>query len=415
MLQIILGQYLNDKVVYLILSSKSYSNVSVKINGSTYEKINIKAYKVNKYYLSDIKIGSRYVIDFKKGDKILDSIQINLKSNPFDNVLVVNCDSCYGYETGTWNLIENNQTRIIFHLGDQLYNDHMFHNSYNMYKLDITKEEEKIIYRRCYYHYLQHFSRNNKSNVLKNNFNLMIPDDHEIVDNSIEIMFNMYNFEIIKKLLEELCEEIELGLKQNSADILFIPDDKNSTVYILNYLDKFDESIYLKYNYLDWVKKYNNIIFLNRKCISSVKNSKLNQIVFKTEEYELYDIDYLLKIKLKPGYSNKEIYVLCGDYHMKNTLEYTYKGKKLLTIKNVGAINTVIDIFKVDFILKTALPEIKLKESTIKQNGFIDISYKTVKKNNKIEVKDIINKKNILYHLANSIVSAKEFLTMKYL
>lgn len=410
MIQIILGQYLKNQVVCLILSNKKYSGVEVFSNGQLIKTINIKKYCVNRFMLTDIYLNNSYKIDFVHGNEIIDTCQINLKSNPFDDVLIVNCDSCYGYETGTWDLIQGDSTKYVFHLGDQLYNDHLFFKSCLTYTLNMTKSEIKLVHKKCYSHYLHHFTRNNKTNILKNNFNLMIPDDHEIVDNSIKEFGNQNNFKIIHKILEKLSEKIELGLRQTGSDILFIPDNKHSTVYIVNYLNDFTKELYDKYNYIKWMKDYDNIIFLTRKCVGSVHNPWLNQMIFSTDEYELVDIDFLLNFKLKSKNSNKKIYVLCGDYHMKNTIDYKKGNKDLLQIKNVGAINTVIDTINVNFIPNTKIEGIEIESNTIRQNGFVTISYD----GDTIIVKDIINKKNMLFHLANTIVSAKEFVFMKH-
>ncbi len=410
MIQIILGQYLENQVVCLILSNKKYSGVKVLSNGQLVQTIDIKKYHVNRFILTNIFAGNSYKIDFLHGKEILDSCQINLKSDPFDDVLIVNCDSCYGYETGTWDLIQGDSTRFVFHLGDQLYNDHLFFQSCLSHISDMTKSEIKAVHKKCYSHYLQHFTRNNKTNILKNNFNLMMPDDHEIVDNSIIEFGNPNNFKIIHKILEKLATKIELGLRQTESDILFVEDKKHSTVYVVNYSNNFTEESFKKHNYMIWMKNYCNIIFLARKCVGSVQNPLLNQIVFSADKYELVDIDFLLNFKLKSKNSKKKIYVLCGDYHMKNTIEYKKNNKELLQIKNVGAINTVIDPVGVNFIPNTKIEGIEIESSTIRQNGFVTINYR----GDTIIVRDIINKKNMLFHLANTILSAKEFIFMKH-
>jgi hypothetical protein len=407
MIQIILGQYIENKVLYMILSDKDYLNTKIFINNEENNQINIKAYKVNKFYFDNIKIGNDYKIEFIRKNKLIDSIEIKLKSNPLDNVLVVNCDSCYGYESGTWDLIENKNTRYIFHLGDQIYNDHIFYDLYKDYEKKLI--DEKQVYKYCYLHYLYHFSRNNKKNVLKNNFNLMIPDDHEILDNSVKKLANIVCFKKVYNIFKSLSKSIELGLRHKKCNLLFLEDSSNSTVYILNYTEKFDEEFYIKNNYLQYVKRNKNIIFLNRKCIGSVKNSMLNQVIFKNPPIENYNIDYMLKLGIK--YPKKNIYVLCGDYHMKNSLKYFKNQRQILEIKNVGAINTVVDIFSVNFILESKISDITLQSDTTMQNGFVSINYE----NKKIRIEDIINKKNILYHLGNSVTSAKEFILMKYL
>ena len=54
--------------------------------------------------------------------------------------------------------------------------------------------------------------------------------------------------------------------------------------------------------------------------------------------------------------------------------------------------------------------EIQIKNKTIKENGFITINYDK----DSIIIKDIINKKSRLFHLTNTILTAKKFILMKF-
>ena len=187
-IQVILGEYLDSKVKLIILSNKNYSNVNLYNNGKVIKNITIKAYHINNYELEDIHMDNYYLFELEYLDKIFDTFVINLKLNPFDNVLIINCDSGYGLETGTWDLIDNTSNKYVFHLGDQIYNDKIFQKYFNILKIkkikDITIKDKQLIWKGTYDYFLEQFTRNNKTNVLKNNFNIMIPDDHEVIDNS---------------------------------------------------------------------------------------------------------------------------------------------------------------------------------------------------------------------------------------
>jgi hypothetical protein len=414
-IQVILGEYLDSKVKLIILSNKNYSNVNLYKNGKIIKNITIKEYRINNFELEDINIGNYYFFELEYLDKILDTFVINLKSNPFENVLIINCDSGYGFETGTWDLIDNTSTKYAFHLGDQIYNDKIFQKNFNILKNkkieDITKKDKQVIWKECYNYFLEQFTRNNKTNVLKNNFNIMMPDDHEVVDNSFidripkeQIVY--YN--LIYSIIKNLSNSIELELKFNRIDISYIEDKSNSTLYIINYSLNFNEDFFNQFNYKNKIENYKNIIFLQRKQCNSIKNNVISEYIYKENQYILVDIDFVLNLGKK--YKEKVFIILCGDDHIKSTGEYYLNNKKLLTIKGVGSINSTVDLFNSEIILNTKLKNITLQTKKQLENGFIKIFYK----NENINIKDIINHKSYFYHVKNSIFTAGKFLSFGY-
>ena len=414
-IQVILGEYFDSKVKLIILSNKNYSNVNLYKNGKIIKNITIKAFQINNYELDDIQLGNYYLLELEYLNKIIDTFVINLKSNPFDDVLIINCDSGYGFETGTWDLIENTNTKYAFHLGDQIYNDKIFLKYFNILKNkkieDITQKDKQLVWKETYNYFLEQFTRNNKTNVLKNNFNIMIPDDHEIIDNSFidrikkeQIVY--YN--LIYKIIKKISNSIELELKFNREDISYIEDKLNSTLYVINYSLNFNEEFFNKFNYKNKIENYKNIIFLQRKICNSIKNKLLVQYIYKESKYDMISIDFILDLGIK--HRNKKFYILCGDDHIKSTGEYYLNGKKILTIKSVGAINSVIDLFNYEIILNTKIKNITMKTEKQLENGFIKIFYK----NENITVKDIINHKSYFYHVQNSIFTAGKFISFGF-
>jgi hypothetical protein len=182
----ILGEYKkNNKVKIIILSKKSY-DIKLDINkNSTKERnmyINIQKYKANEIILEDIKEGYKYNIFFINNDdnELIDKLEINLEKNPFNNVKIVNCDSNFGIETNTWDLIDK-KFGVVFHIGDFLYNDSIFRKYFNE-SIKTNNIEYDKMYKELYDNYIACVSR--KLYYLKNNFNYVMTDDHETVDNA---------------------------------------------------------------------------------------------------------------------------------------------------------------------------------------------------------------------------------------
>ena len=156
----ILGEYKNNKIKIIILSKKSY-NVIIDINkNKTKERIiTIEKYKINELIIENIKEGNVYDILFidEKTNKTIDKILINLEENPFNNVKIVNCDSNFGIETNTWDLIDK-KFGVIFHIGDFLYNDAIFRKYFNE-SIKTNNIEYDKIYKELYDNYIVCISR----------------------------------------------------------------------------------------------------------------------------------------------------------------------------------------------------------------------------------------------------------------
>lgn len=416
MIQIILGEYHKNKVKLIILSDKDYLNVDLYSNGKIILKIDIQSHQVNLYELDEIELGNYYYFELEYLDKIIDSFKINLKSNPFDNVLVVNCDSAYGYETGTWDSIEeSNSSRYVFHLGDQIYNDMIFQKNYNILKKkkvsNINTDDKQKIFTDCYNYFLEQFTRNNKTNILKNNFNIMIPDDHEVIDNSFVNRIKkdrLVVYDIIYEVIFNLSNQIELGLKYNQDELNYIEDPINSTLYIVNYSLDFSNDFFSKYGYSNKIAEYKNIIFLQRKICNSIKNKMITQMIYLSNKFEMLDIDWILN--LCKNESGKNFYILCGDDHIKTTTSYYSNKDIILSVRGVGPINSVVDLLNYETILNTKIKGIEMKSDKILENGYIKIFYK----NDKINIEDVINRKSYFFHVKNSILSGAKFISFKF-
>jgi hypothetical protein len=405
----ILGEYKNSKVKIIILSKKSYY-IKLYINKNHIKNFIIEKYESNVIVLENIKEGVNYEIELIniKTNKTIENICINLEENPFNNVKIVNCDSNFGLETNTWNLV-NNKFGIIFHLGDFLYNDLIFKKYYNyLIKNNIDYQSIKqTIYENLYDNYIECISR--KSYYLKNNFNYIMTDDHEIVDNSF---YDKNKDNIIFMKIYKLFKKVEINifnnLKFENKEIDFIIDNDNKTIFVLNYKNMIiNNQIINKYNIYDKIRNYDNIIFLERKCFSSSKPTLLSSIIFQEKEinrnndylYSLFDILYHSKKDIN-------IYVISGDYHIISNIDIYKSGNKICCLKNVGAINTCVDIFSNDLFIDSKKYYSKNEEIKYR-NGFIYINYK---KDN-INLENVMNSKtNMVFNVINNIITGIKFL-----
>ncbi len=412
MIYIILGEYKNNMVRINILSKKNY-NIFLKIykNQDIQDIINfkIKSYKINKIIIENIELGYKYKLLFNEDNKKIDEIEINLLENPFDNVKVVNCDSNIGLETNTWDKINKN-FGIIFHIGDFLYNDIVFYINY--YKsLNTQIIDKNAIYKEIYDNYIECIKR--KINYLKNNFNYVMTDDHETVDDTFydKNKDNIIFIEIYK-IFKKLEVEVLHNLQFNKKIFDFIKDNKNNTIYVMNNNNLLmNDKIIKKYKIDKKIKEYKNIIFLERKMSISKETSKLSDIIYN-EKNKIINNDNFYNMINK---INKNIYVLSGNEHVISSIEIYKDDYKICNVKNIGAINTCVDINKINLFLSTDDYYIKNKK-IIKKNGFINISYY----NNNLIVKHIINNKtNLIFNLINTVYSGLKFFyyrdVLKYL
>lgn len=409
----ILGEYKNKKVKIIILSKKSY-NIKLDINkNSTKERsiyINIEKYKANEIILENIKEGYKYNIFFINNDNnnLIDKLEINLDGNPFNNVKIVNCDSNFGIETNTWDLIDK-KFGVIFHIGDFLYNDAVFRKHYNnIQKNNIDYESIKQnIYEELYDNYIECVAR--KLYYLKNNFNYVMTDDHETIDN-VYYDNNKDNviFMKIYKLFKKVENKILHNLRFENKEIDFISDDINKTIYVLNNEDKIlNKDIIKKYNIYDNIRNYKNIFFLERKCFSSSKPSILSSILFQEKEINRNNDD-LYKIFEK--LHNKNIIIISGDYHIISNMDIYKSNNKICSVKNVGAINTCVDIFSSNLFLDSKKYIAKNEEINYR-NGFIYINYKNKKdKKDKLNITNVMNTNtNLIYNIVNNIITGIKF------
>ena len=272
--------------------------------------------------------------------------------------------------------------------------------------IDYNKSIKQTIYEELYDNYIECIDR--KQYYLKNNFNYIMTDDHETVDNNYyDKNKNISIFLKIYKLFKKVEINIFNNLRFGNNKIEFINDYTNKTVYILNYENMIINSkIINKYNIYDNIKNYKNIFFLERKCFSSSKPSILSGIIFQEKEINR-DNDDLYKLFDKLYKKDININIISGDYHFISSMDIYNKkfDYKICSIKNVGAINTCVNIFGVNLFLDSKNHDSK-NEEIIYKNGFIYVNYKT----DNINLKNIINSKtNMFFNVINNIITGIKF------
>ena len=404
---IILGDYNREKkkIIIVILSKQTYLNTNIYINEKlSVPKFDIIEYEVQRICL-DLHSHNIKNINIKFLSKDLELIEhiskLNLTST-LENVDVVNCDSTYGIEKNLWNKISNAKSHTIIHCGDQIYNDKLFKNYHKNIKMD--EEGLDLLHNDIFDAYYTQFSRYKR--VLKNNLNLMIPDDHEVVDNTYNDKYaNDKTFLKIKKVFVDFYTKIQLGLKISDEKIYYLENKKNSTIYVLNYEETYDEKILSENGFYSKIKPYQNIVLISRKSLLSSKISFLNRIVYSMDKYEMNQIDFLLKIAIK---TNKKIFVLCGDDHTyKKSIIRGSDGKTLCTIITCGPINTVPELFKNEIILNTKLPNLSIENKHyLLVNSFVQIKGS----DKKINIKKIIHKSDPITTIFDNVITAIQFL-----
>jgi hypothetical protein len=403
----ILGEYKNNRFKINILSKKNY-NICLQIYKNEdiqYTKdICIKSYIINNIIIENIELGYKYKLIFNKDNNKIEELEIDLLDNPFDNVKVVCCDSNIGLETNTWDKM-NKKFGMIFHIGDFIYNDIIFYINY--YKsLNTQIIDKNSIYKEIYDNYIECIIR--KLYYLKNNFNYVMTDDHETIDNTFYNQ-NKDNITFIKifKIFKKLEIEILHTLQFNKETFDFIEDIKNNTIYIMNNDNLLmDDNIIKKYKIYEKIKKYKNIIFLERKIFLSFDTDLLSKIIYDSGKNLIINNDnfYYMINKLNKN-RNKNIYVLSGDLHTITSSDIFKDNNKICTIKCIGAINSVKALGSVNLFLSSRKYHLKNKE-IIKKNSFININYK----NNNLIIKQTINNKtNIIFNTINTVYLGLKF------
>lgn len=403
---IILGDYdkINSKLIVVILSKKKYICSEIFVNKKKIDSIDTIKKNTTTKIILDIKSFNKenITIEIYNKSKIICSIENLNLIKIFENIIVMGCDSTLGLEKNLWNKLKHTKSHYLIHCGDQIYNDKIFKKYYRFINIDDEKNIKKLE-KEIFNNYYNQFYR--YKNILKYNLNLMIPDDHEIVDDAYENKHKDNDkFTKIKNIFQKFVTNIELALKINSDDLYYIEDEKNEIIYVLNYTTDFTDQLLNKYDFDNKIIPYNNITLLSRKSLLSSKNSLFNQLIFSQESITLVNIDNLLKKIIK---YDKKMYIFCGDDHSYKKSIILYKNKNICEIITCGSINTVPELFKNKIILNTQINGITLENISYELiNNFIKIK----NQNNMIKIINVSEGKNMLFYLLDNIINVYNLL-----
>lgn len=371
----ILGEYKNNKISIAIIS-KIDKNIIIYIiiNNNIIETIN---FKINKFNIEKLEISNiynnKYLIKFDNDYEI----KINPSNNY--NINIISCDCQFVPETDLWNKIDINNMSFSFHIGDQIYLDLIFHKYYNKYK-DINSIDKNIIdeiLTELFNEYL--YTYNRKKIILLNSFNIILNDDHEIVDDQNRKSFSGFFYEKLIEIFKSIAVNLQRKLRIDNNDIIHINDKMLLLVDNINILEpkEYAENIIniIDKNLTEFNKFYKNDIYiLSPQVIINNKRSFIDKIILKTNSNIIsYDKLYHKIFSLFNIYRNVKIF--CGDFHSMHLFKIKYESYICL-LYIVGPINSIIDISITNLYLENFNIE---NIYTNYKHGYITISNNKIK------------------------------------
>lgn len=382
----ILGEY-NPDEKNMVMNILSYCDINLKLDFISYDEfseireketfdVELKKFTAKQIIFENI-ISKKYKIIFNNKDELNIIIPKNLTSN----INIFNCDCHFVPETGIWGTIENKETNISFHLGDQIYLDLIFLDlcsklqgkccspSKSMTDFEIRKDVYNV--------YKEAFLR--KKNILQGSFNIMLGDDHDICDESLRKKYNENIVERVIKIFKEIYYEIQSNLRVNKSHFINFNDQTYLLMDNVRCLstEKYEENIF---NLINENKNNikNKLYILSPRIIVNYSLDKISKLIYdskdNTHDYtDLYDLIFKLNCK--------SVDILCGDEHTVKKMEITCKNtNKKCNLYLVGTINSVLDIYKCDNFLTSSKYDIK-DTYMYSYHGYISINNGNVQHN----------------------------------
>ena len=261
-------------------------------------------------------------------------ITVDIPRDTFPSINVFNCDNHYLEQTNLWERAL--KANFNFHLGDQLYLDNLFMT----HARDLEDNKNINLRKDVYFEYIKAFSR--KTHVLQTGFNIMLGDDHDIVDESIRSKYKEKTVHYLVNEYKEIFLEIQYSLRfggnvvQCGAMDFFLFDNIEALSY-KNYLSKL-------HNSLKQYKSLNQILYiLSPRVPLNFKAPFIYKTIFegqsdKTDYSDFYN--FLFELPQK-------VIILCGDAHIHKSFQIK-KKEKIIDLFLVGTMNSPIDRIKLD-------------------------------------------------------------------
>jgi hypothetical protein len=388
----ILGEYNIDKKCF-VLNLMSYCDKIITVNLTAHEnnknnimenithRISLQKYYSHKIIFKDIK-HKKYTIMFNDEDNKKvndDQMNIIIPNNIEKKINVFNCDCHFVPETGIWDTINENETFISFHLGDQIYLDLLFMKLCN--KLQgkcFCPREEMTFYNlreEIYNVYKEAFLR--KKNILQKSFNIMLGDDHDICDESIRTKYDKNITDRIISIFTTVYTEIQQNCRIDDSKIInyndcsFLLVDNIRCVTTENYAENIENIINENINN---IKK--NAYILSPRIPINYSLDKITKLIYEAHDND-YDYSSLYNTIFKLNCNT--INIVCGDEHHIKKLEITEKNtEKKCYMYFVGAINSVLDEYKSNNYLTSDKFTVS-NVYTHKKHGYITIQNNEIK------------------------------------
>lgn len=316
-----------------VLNFVSYVNSTVIVNGTKYP---LKTHRSTRCVLPHDSKHATVTLSYG-GTSYL--IRNTIPEDPSSSVNVFNCDCQFLPETGAWDDVS--ASCLSFHLGDQVYLDHIF---MKLVKGGCCSSEltDDLIRECAYNEYRVNFIR--KLKVLQGSFNVMLGDDHDIADESLRDMYDKQRTEQVTRVLKAVFKEIGGGLRLTQNEVVHYG---NSSFLLIDNIDILDEQSYSDnvISILDRCMTFDggyrkSLYIMSARVMMNDRISAFYRWIYScgknTVSYKkLYDILFNL---------SSSVYILCGDAHLAKRFEVLKSGStKIIEILFVGTMNSALD------------------------------------------------------------------------
>jgi len=340
---IILGEskYLdiNNIQIINIITKKDLINPVFIFNNQTFNLNNIKAFSNYRIKLDNLlQINNQYQLTC---DNLNGVYLRNFTIYPNGKIITVNCDCDWHLTTNIWDkLKEEENINMVYHIGDQIYNDLIFHRIYNSLKYyKVTDTFSREIKEKFYLNYFSTWLNPKRRIILETIPNLMIGDDHDTTDDDSAIEDEYFNF--IKKIALQVFSEIQIDLRIDNTHSDFYFRNYNNQLHL--FIGRTYSWDYTAKDYVNYLKSIipnqdlkNLYIFFSKPPIN-FNLSPLIYLFYPTDNNNYQDLyDYLKELKD----NDYQITIISGDLHRNVLIKLYYKNKFLFNFYIVPPISS---------------------------------------------------------------------------
>jgi hypothetical protein len=329
----------NNVQIINIITKKNLVNTIFKFNNNTFNLGNIDAFSNYRIKIENLlDINNNYELTC---DNLIGIYKRNFTLYPNGKIITVNCDCDWHLSTKIWeNLKEENNINMIYHIGDQIYNDLIFHRVYNTLKYENqTQIYSNEIKKKLYLNYFSTWSNSKRRIILETIPNLMIGDDHDTTDDDSAIDDKYFKF--IKKIALQVFTDIQVNLRiDNQPNDFYYRIYNNQLHLFLGRTYSWDHNADDYVNYLLSIINNNSsknlYIFFSKPPIN-FNLSTFIKLVYPTDNNNYQNLYQYLK-ELKDN--NYHITLIGGDLHRYVYLKIYYEKEFLFNFYIIPPINS---------------------------------------------------------------------------